>query len=190
MAAVPPTLRHADPQRDGPACAAIYAPFVTATTATFEVVAPDGDEFAARIASTSLTHPWLVLEDAGRVVGYAYASEHRPRAAYRWAADVAVYVDAHYRRRGAGRRLYGALLELMRRQNLRVACAGITLPNEASVALHRAVGFAPVGTFRAIGWKAGAWRDVEWWQLQLAPDRDDGGGPPAEPGPPARLPAT
>ncbi len=175
--------------RDGPACAAIYEYYVTATSATFEVVAPTGEQFAERIERTSLTYPWLVLEDGGRVVGYAYASEHRPRAAYRWAADVAIYVDAGHRRRGAGRRLYGALLELMRRQNLRIACAGITLPNDASVALHRAVGFEQVGIFRAIGWKAGGWRDVAWWQLRLAADDDDGGAPPAEPGPPARLPA-
>jgi phosphinothricin acetyltransferase len=125
-----------------------------------------------------------VLEDAGRTVGFAYATHHRARAAYRWAADVAIYVDASYQRRGAGRRLYGALLELLRRQGLRSACAGITLPNEASVGLHEALGFERVGIYRAIGWKAGAWRDVGWWQLQLAAGD---GGPPAEPGPPQRL---
>jgi L-amino acid N-acyltransferase YncA len=187
---VAPTLRHADPARDGAACAAIYAPFVTETVVSFEERAPSAEEFAGRIERGSRTHPWLVLEDAGRAVGYAYASAHHERAAYRWAADVAIYVDAAHRRRGAGRRLYTALLGLLRVQGLRVACAGITLPNDGSVALHRALGFEHVGTYRAIGWKAGAWHDVAWWQLRLSDDDDDdGGAPPAEPGPPPRLPA-
>jgi L-amino acid N-acyltransferase YncA len=184
--AVAPTLRHADPARDAAACAAIYAPYVTASVASFEETAPSVEEFAARIERSSRTHPWLVLEDGKRVVGYAYASQHHARAAYRWAADVAIYVDPAHRGRGAGRRLYTALLDLLRAQGMRIACAGITMPNDASVALHRALGFEPVGTYRAIGWKAGAWHDVSWWQLRLA-DGDDDGGAPAEPGPPPHL---
>jgi phosphinothricin acetyltransferase len=187
MRAVQPLLRHADPARDAAACAAIYAPFVTDGAASFEEVAPTAAEFAARMQRTTRTHPWLVLEDGGRVVGYAYACEHRARAAYRWAADVAVYVEPAHHGRGAGRRLYGALLGLLRRQGLRVACAGIALPNDASVGLHRAAGFELVGTYRSIGWKAGAWRDVAWLQLLLAPGDDD---PPREPGPPQRLSQT
>jgi L-amino acid N-acyltransferase YncA len=186
--AVPPVLRHADPARDAASCAAIYGPYVTASPASFEDEAPSAEELAGRIERTSRTHPWLVLEDEGGLVGYAYASRHRTRAAYRWAADVAVYVGPAHQRRGAGRRLYTALLDLLRVQGLRIAVAGITLPNDASVALHRAVGFEPVGTYHAIGWKAGAWRDVSWWQLQLAPETDDGDAPPPEPGPPPRLP--
>jgi phosphinothricin acetyltransferase len=181
---VAPTLRHVDPARDAAACAAIYAPYVAATPASFEEQAPSVEALAERMQRITRTHPWLVLEDAGRVIGYAYATQHRPRAAYRWAADVGVYVDPVHQRRGVGRRLYAALLDLMRAQGLQIACAGITLPNDASVALHRAVGFEPVGTFRAIGWKAGAWRDVSWWQLRLAPAVDDDGASPADPGPP------
>ena len=178
-------LRHADPARDGAACAAIYAPAVAGGATSFEEPpAPDAAAMAARIAETSRAHPWLVIEDGGAVVAYAYASPHRSRAAYRWAADVAIYVDDGYRRRGAGRRLYLALFELMRRQGLRVACAGITLPNPASVGLHEAVGFELVGVYRRIGWKAGAWRDVGWWQLLLTGADDRA---PAEVGPPARL---
>jgi phosphinothricin acetyltransferase len=187
MSAVDPILRHADPAHDAAACAAIYEPYVAEKATSFEDVAPTPAEFAERIERTSRRWPWLVLEDGGRVVGFAYATEHRARAAYRWAADVAIYVDASHQGRGAGRRLYGALLELLRRQGLQAACAGITLPNEASVGLHEALGFERVGVYRAIGWKAGAWRDVGWWQLQLAPGGD--GGPPADPGPPQRLPA-
>jgi L-amino acid N-acyltransferase YncA len=180
-------VRHADPQRDAPACAAIYAPYVTGSGVSFEDVAPTAQQFAARIAETSRGHPWLVLDDEhGRVAGYAYASQHHERAGYRWAADVAVYVDSARQGRGSGRRLSEALLELLRRQRLRSACAGIALPNEASIGLHGALGFEHVGTYRDIGWKAGAWRDVSWWQLQLQPDapRD---GPPPEPLGPQRL---
>ena len=179
-------VRHADPARDAAACLAIYAPYVADTAVSFEAVPPTALEFEALIAATSERYPWLVLEDAGAVAGYAYAAQHRPRAAYRWAADVAIYVDPARHRSGAGRALYEALLDLLRRQGLRSAAAGITLPNDASIGLHRALGFEHVGTYRAIGWKAGAWRDVSWWQLALAEDgRDE--GPPPEPLGPQRL---
>lgn len=175
-------VRHADPQRDGAACAAIYASYVDGSGVSFEDVAPTAAQFAARIAETSKRHPWLVLEDDGRIVAYAYASPHRARAGYRWAVDVAVYVDSAWQGRGAGRSLYEALLGLLRRQGLRSAVAGITLPNDASIGLHRALGFEQVGTYREIGWKAGAWRDVSWWQLRLA-HCDDDGRPPEPRGP-------
>jgi phosphinothricin acetyltransferase len=174
-------VRHADPERDGPACAAIYAPYVEGSGVSFEDLAPTAAQFTARIAETARRYPWLVLEDDGAVAGYAYASQHHPRSGYRWAADVAVYVDPAWQGRGAGRRLYAALLDLLRRQGMRSAIAGIALPNEASIGLHRAFGFEHVGTYRDIGWKAGAWRDVSWWQLQLAPDAPAGGGPPPQP---------
>ena len=173
-----PTLRYADPDRDAAACAALYAPHVNASATSFEEVAPDAAAFRAQIATTLERYPWIVLEDGGRVLGYAYASSHRSRAAYRWAAEVSVYVDPAHHGAGAGRRLYEALFELLRRQNLRIALAGITVPNDASIGLHRALGFEPVGVYRDIGWKAGAWRDVAWWALRLAPDAGD--GPPAE----------
>jgi len=174
-------LRPADPARDAAGCAAIYAPFVTGSAVSFEELAPDAAEMARRIEHTARTHPWLVAERDGAVAGFAYASSHRARAAYRWAADVAVYVAAAHRRAGVGRELYVALLDLLRAQGFHLACAGITLPNDASVALHEALGFEPVGVERAIGYKAGAWRDVGWWQLRLRPPD----GPPAEPLPPS-----
>jgi L-amino acid N-acyltransferase YncA len=180
-------IRHADPTRDAAPCAAIYAPFVSETAVSFEEQAPGPAAFAARIERISETHPFLVATDNGRVIGFAYASEHRERGAYRWAADVAVYVAADGRRGGVGRALYGALLPLLAGQGFRVACAGITLPNDASVGLHEAVGFIPVGIYRGIGYKLGAWHDVGWWQLQLAPHAED---PPAFPGPPHRLAGT
>jgi L-amino acid N-acyltransferase YncA len=177
-------VRGADADRDGSACAEIYAPLVRDSPVSFEARPPTAADLARRIERVSRTHPWLVAEDGGRVLGYAYASQHRERAAYRWATDVAVYVGAEHRSRGVGRALYDALLPLLSRQGFYSACAGITLPNDASVALHERCGFALVGIYHEIGWKAGAWRDVGWWQLQLRRRTD---GPPAEPGPPARL---
>ena len=177
----PPTIRSADPDSDAAACAAIYAPHVEASATSFEESPPDAAELAERIARTTGTHPWLVAECDGEVLGYAYGCPHRLRVAYRWATDVSVYVDENRRNEGCGRALYVELLGRLRRQRFQVACAGITLPNEASVALHESLGFVPVGVYRRIGWKAGAWRDVGWWQLELEPA---GGEPPAEPLPP------
>ena len=177
-------IRHADPDRDAAACAAIYGPFVRDTVISLEEVAPDEGELAGRIGRVSRSYPWLVAEVDGVVVGLAYASQHRERASYRWAADVAVYLDPAHHRRGIGRALYGALFGLLERQGIHVACAGITLPNEASVALHETCGFELVGVYRRIGWKLGEWRDVGWWQLELAPATNVA---PAEPEPPQRL---
>jgi L-amino acid N-acyltransferase YncA len=176
-----PLIRDAEPDRDAAACAAIYAPHVEGSPVSFEERAPDAAELAARIRRVSASHPWLVAELDGELVGYAYACPHRERPAYRWAADVSVYVAAGHTGRGVGRRLYTELFERLRRQRFRLACAGITLPNAASVALHESLGFAPIGVSSGIGWKQGAWRDVGWWQLELAPAGD---GPPPEPLPP------
>lgn len=176
------TIRDADPERDAAFCAAIYAPHVETGATSFEETAPGPEEIAARIARISATHPWLVAVDGEGVLGYAYACRHRERPAYRWAADVSVYVADSKRGLGIGSDLYGELLARLRGQGFRVACAGITLPNEASVAFHERLGFIAAGVFRNIGWKAGAWRDVGWWQLDLG---SAGDGPPAEPLAPA-----
>lgn len=177
-------IRHADPTRDADACAAIYAPFVARTPVSFEEDPPGAAEMAARIQRVSATHPWLVAEIDGAVAGYAYASKHHDRASYRWSTNVAVYVDSTQHRRGAGNGLYRALLGLLARQGFCAVCAGITLPNRASVGLHESFGFTPVGVYRRIGFKLGSWWDVGWWQLQLSPP---GAGPPREPGPPLSL---
>jgi L-amino acid N-acyltransferase YncA len=179
-------IRHADPERDGGACATIYAPYVAGAATSFEEEAPDADDFAERIERVSATHPWLVAERGGRVVGFAYAAPHRARPAYRWTAETSVYVAGGHQGNGVGRDLYEALLGLLRAQGMHVALAGITQPNPGSEALHRALGYEPVGTYRRIGYKAGAWRDVSWWQLVLS-DGAAGDGPPPEPRPPQRL---
>jgi phosphinothricin acetyltransferase len=156
-------------EHDADACAAIYAPYVTDTAISFETEPPDAAEMAARIAAAQRTHAWLVLEDGGRVVAYAYGGMFRTRAAYRWACEVSVYVERGRRRTGAGRALYEALLERLTERGYRTALAGMTLPNDASAGLHRALGFELVGTFRRVGYKFGAWHDVAWAQRMLDP---------------------
>ena len=123
-----------------------------------------------RIQEQANTHPWLVFERAGTVLGYAYASPHRARAAYQWSAEVSVYVDPRAHRSGVGRALYTALFDLLRRQHYVNAFAGITLPNPSSVGLHEAMGFIPIGVFRQIGFKFDRWHDVAWLQLRLRQD--------------------
>jgi L-amino acid N-acyltransferase YncA/dihydrofolate reductase len=162
---------------DAAACAAIYAPYVTDTAITFETEVPDADEMAKRIATAAERHAWLVLEDDGRIVGYAYGGPYKARAAYRWACEVSVYVERGRQRTGAGRALYEALLARLAARGYRTAVGGMTLPNDASVGLHRALGFEPVGTYRRIGYKHGAWHDVAWTQRELATGAD----PPIEP---------
>lgn len=180
------TIRSADPRRDAAACAAIYAPSVEESIISFEERAPDAAEMAARISRVSLTHPWLVAEEGGEVVGYAYAGRFKERPVYRWSAGVSVYVAAGRTGQGLGRALYEELFARLRRQGFYVACAGITLPNAASVALHEHLGFVAAGVTRRIGWKRGAWRDVGWWQLELLPVTD---GAPADPRPPEPAPS-
>lgn len=179
-------IRDADAERDGAACATIYAPYVTGAATSFEEVPPDADDFEERIERVTRTHPWLVAERDGAVVGFAYATAHRARAAYRWTAETSVYVADRHRGDGVGRALYATLLDLLREQGLQTALAGITEPNAASVALHRALGFERVGVYREVGYKAGAWRDVSWWQLALGASED---GAPTEPSGPRRLAA-
>jgi L-amino acid N-acyltransferase YncA len=178
-------IRHADPDRDGAACAAVYAPSVTDGVASLEERAPAPHEMTERIRIVSRTHPWLVAEIDGEVVGYAYGSYHHERAAYRWAADVTVYIAANHHRRGIGRALYGALFALLERQGIYELCAGVTLPNDGSVALHESLGFAPVGVYHDVAFKFGRWYSVGWWQMSLRPRVD--GEAPAQLRPPARL---
>ena len=162
---------------DAEACAAIYAPYVTGSVITFELVPPTVGEMAERIARSAESHAWLVLEDDGRVVGYAYGTPMKPRAAYRWSCEVSIYLEHGRRRTGGGRALYEALFERLTERGYRIAVAGMTLPNDASVGLHKALGFEPIGTYRNIGWKLDAWHDVAWSQRTLATTPN----PPAEP---------
>lgn len=152
---------------DAVACATIYAPYVTDTCITFELEPPTVADVAARIVAAQRAHAWLVGEQDGLVIGYAYAGSYRPRAAYRWSVETSVYLARDRHRRGAGRVLYTALLQRLAQRGYRTAVAGMTLPNEASLALHTALGFEPIGTFARVGHKHGAWRDVAWVQRDL-----------------------
>jgi phosphinothricin acetyltransferase len=166
MTARPPLIRPATIE-DAPACATIYSPFVRDTCVSFELEPPDAAEMARRIGEYATGHGWLVAELEGRVAGYAYGSPHRARAAYASSCDVAVYVDPAFARRGIGWALYAALLPLLKDKGHHAAFAGIALPNPGSIGLHEAMGFTPVGIYREVGWKLGAWRDVGWWQRLL-----------------------
>lgn len=169
---------------DAEAVAGVYAPYVRDTAISFEELAPSTDEMRRRIRTTLATHPFLVFEDRGAVVAYACATPHGERAAYRWSVDVAIYAAPEVHGRGVGRALYTRLFEILERQGLHAAYAGITLPNEKSVGLHEAMGFRRIGTYLEAGFKFGAWRDVGWW------GRPIGEGPPrGEPVPFPALPA-
>ena len=155
-------------EADAEAVARIYDPVVERTAISFELHPPGTAEMGRRIGAILPFAPWLVDERGGAVRGYAYASKHRDRAAYQWSIDVAVYVDEAHRKQGVGRGLYAKLFRLLRLQGFHAAHAGVTLPNAASVGLHEALGFRPVGVYRAVGYKLGAWHDVGWWQLELS----------------------
>lgn len=180
-------IRHATPE-DAPGCLDVYGPFADHTAVSFEEGAPSVTEFAHRIERIGRTHAFLVAEHQATVAGFAYAGVHRERPAYRWAAEVSVYLGEQHRGKGLGRALYETLFALLEEQGYRILLAGVTTPNDASVALHRSLGFEDVGIYRRIGWKAAGWRDVLWLSRQLGAIRDEG-EPPPSPGPPARLAA-
>lgn len=172
-------LRLATPA-DAAGVLAIYGPVVETSGASYEWEAPDLAEMERRIRALEGEYPWVVAEREGRILGYAYGSRHRPRLGYQWCLETTVYVAPDAHRRGLGRALYTALLALGRRQGFVMAYGGIRLPNEASVALHEALGFRHLGTFRNSGYKLGEWHDSGWWQLQLQE-------PPDTPQPPTPV---
>lgn len=180
---MPPTIRlvrHAD----APRIAEIYAPFVTDRPTSFELVPPDAAEIRARIDKTVKRWPWLVWDDGQQVQGYAYAGAHSERICYQWSVGVSVYVAPGLHRQGVGRQLYERLFAILRRQGFYNAFGGITVPNDGSIGLHRALGFEHVGLHRNVGFKLGAWHDVATLGLAL---RKPQAGDPA-PTPPRDLP--
>ncbi|MGI9408828.1 MAG: arsinothricin resistance N-acetyltransferase ArsN1 family B [Hyphomicrobiaceae bacterium] len=152
---------------DAASIAAIYAPIVEHTAISFEEAPPAANEMAQRIAATLERFAYLVADEDGAVMGYAYAGAHRARPAYRWSVDVSVYVGDTARGKGVGKALYTDLLSRLEQAGYHAAFAGITLPNAASVALHESVGFIPVGVYREVGFKFDRWHDVGWWQCIL-----------------------
>jgi L-amino acid N-acyltransferase YncA len=171
-------IRLATPD-DAPGVQAIYAPIVRETAISFELEPPSVEDMQQRIMETLEHMPWLVCERRRNILGYVYASKHRTRPAYQWSVDVSVYVQMHARRAGVGQALYRSLFALLALQGFYNAYAGITLPNPASIGLHESLGFQPVGVYRAVGYKLGAWYDVGWWQLMLR-ERAISPEPPAD----------
>lgn len=159
----------------------IYRPIVLDTVISFELAVPSVADVRERLRTTLETHPWLVCEaDGGLVAAYAYADRLKTREAYRWSTEVSAYTGPDFQRRGIARALYTALFRILAHQGFVTAFAGITLPNDASVALHEGVGFTPVGVLKGVGYKLDDWRDVGWWEMRLGP-------PPRAPSPPRRF---
>ena len=171
-------LRRASPE-DAAALAAIYAPYVTDSAVSFETEPPDAEAMRARSEAPGDLYPWLIAEEEGALLGYAYASAFRPRPAYRYAVETSVYLAAASQGRGIGTGLYGALIRTLEAQGFAQAIGAITLPNAASVKLHAALGFVEAGVYRQVGYKMGRWHDVGLWQRTLAPATN----PPTEPVP-------
>lgn len=161
-------LRFAAPA-DAPALLAIYTPYVLETAITFEEAVPTEEAFAQRIRSVLEHYPYLVMEENGEILGYAYASRVRSRAAYDWSAELSVYVRKDCRGRGLGRRLYGCLLELLTLQHIHTVYGVVALPNEGSHGLHTALGFRLLERFPEMGYKMGTWWDIGWYEKVLYP---------------------
>jgi len=159
-------IRLATPE-DAEAVLGVYAPYVMNTALTFETTVPSVEEYVARMATIQQRYPFLVSTFEGEVVGFAYASESRSREAYRWNAELSIYLKESFQRRGIATALYTALLQLLRTQGFVNLYAVITLPNDASVALHKRFGFLEVGVHPATGYKFGQWRDVVWMHHRI-----------------------
>jgi L-amino acid N-acyltransferase YncA len=153
---------------DAPSLLSIYGPLVETSAVSFETVVPTTEEFAGRIEKAVAGWSWLVAELNDRCIGYAYGSAHRERAAYRWSVEVSAYVNAGHHRQGVARALYTQLFGTLTEKGFCNVFAGIALPNDASIALHRAVGFESIGIFKAVGRKFGRWHDVAWFQRNLS----------------------
>jgi len=159
---------------DAEAICRVYNPYVLQTVVTFEEEAVAPEEMEGRIRKVVAAGlPWLVLEDGGAMIGYAYATPWKERSGYRFAVESSIYLEAAAGGKGHGSRLYGDLLAALRTRPLRTAIGGVALPNDASVRLHEKLGFHKVAHFERVGWKCGRWVDVGYWQLSLA----KGGGP-------------
>ena len=145
----------------------IYAPFVLQTTTSFETDVPDLKAFEKRVLDYARSAPWLVALEGDTVLGYAYATAHRSRGAYRWNQEVTVYVHPDHRKKGIARALYKKLLTLLTTMGYTKALAIITLPNEASLGFHQALGFKHIGDMPDIGFKFGKWHTTSWWHKPL-----------------------
>ncbi|WP_243384782.1 arsinothricin resistance N-acetyltransferase ArsN1 family B [Geothrix alkalitolerans] len=152
---------------DAPVLVEIYNPYIRDTLITFEEQPVTVEEMGARIAKVTAAYPWLVWEEDGRVLGYAYGSTWRTRHAYRFAVETTVYLDRGHQGKGRGAALYQALLDELKQRGFHSALGCLSLPNAPSVRLHEKLGFRKVGHMTEAGWKFGAWVDVGFWELLL-----------------------
>ncbi|HEL9598556.1 TPA: N-acetyltransferase [Streptococcus suis] len=152
---------------------AIYAPYVETTAITFETQVPTVADFASRINKTLEKFPYLIAEEEGRVVGYAYASTYKDRAAYDWTVELSVYVSREVRGKGVGSLLYAALEEELIVRGFKNFLACIALPNPASLALHEKRGYEQVAHFKKVGYKFDTWHDIVWLQKSLVGEMDE-----------------
>ncbi len=164
-------IRPARPE-DAPELLAIYAPYVTDTTVTFEYEVPTVEEFAGRIRRVLTHYPYLVAEDNGVILGYAYASAFRERIAYIWCCEVSVYVRRDHHRQGVGRALYTELERILREMNIASMDACISYPNKNSIKFHSDMDFERVARFTKCAFKHGRWVDIVWMQKILADSPD------------------
>lgn len=162
------SIRMASPD-DGAALSAIYAPYVEWSAVSFEYEPPTAEEFSERIRKVLTRYPYLVAEEDGVPVGYAYASAFHSRPAYGWAAECSIYVKWGCRRGGVGRKLYERLETLLRQQNVINLYACIAYPNPDSVAFHTAMGYQIIGRFNQCGYKLNRWWDMVWMEKMIGP---------------------
>lgn len=155
-------------KKDCQAMLAIYSYYVSETVVSLEYEPPTPAEFERRYDSFTAQFPWLVFERGGEVLGYAYAHRFHERAAYSWSAECTVYVKNDQHRKGIGRALYSALLEILRLQGYKTAVGLICVPNDNSEAMHKFFGFQKQGVVQNAGYKSGAWRSVAWYALALS----------------------
>jgi len=145
----------------------IYAPYIEESAISFEYVVPTVAEFTERMIKTLEKYPWLVCEVDGKIAGYAYACEHRSRAAYDWSVESSVYLHKDFQGHGIGKELYTELFKKLKDNGIRNVFAGITLPHPASHALHMSLGFEEIGIYKQVGFKNDQWYDTLWYQLIL-----------------------
>lgn len=167
-------IRAATPE-DIPAILEIYAPFVKNTAVSFEYTVPTEEEFLKRFQEHTAVYPWQVWEEAGKVLGYAYAGRAFERAAYAWNAEISCYLAESAR--GVVTKLYEKIEEILRKQGCRKAFAVVTSANEASVRFHEVIGYQKVVVYPGVGCKFGQWYDVIWLEKQPLPLDDPEGFP-------------
>ncbi|MDN5351252.1 MAG: hypothetical protein PWQ12_168 [Clostridiales bacterium] len=145
----------------------IYNHYIANTTVSFEEETLSAEAMEKRIIDVTANHPWLVYEEEGHVVGYAYANVWRNRSAYRYSAETSVYLDVDFKRMGLGTKLYEALKGALKARGFHTAIACVTLPNDPSQMFHQSIGFKKIGVFQEVGYKFETWLNVEYWALKL-----------------------